>query len=60
MMVEIKRLIVAALATLACVGMWGCGDDVSMHWSEERSLGKVVGFVDDSLVIVSTSRYWHE
>ncbi|MCQ2109197.1 MAG: hypothetical protein MJZ05_10600 [Fibrobacter sp.] len=60
MMVEIKRLIVAALATLACVGMWGCGDDVSMHWSEERSLGKVVGFVDDSLVIVNTSRYWHE
>ena len=60
MMVEIKRLIVAALATLACVGMWGGGDDVSMHWSEERSLGKVVGFVDDSLVIVNTSRYWHE
>lgn len=60
MMVEIKRLIVAALATLACVGMWGCGDDVSMHWSEERSLGGVVGFVDDSLAIVNTSRFWHE
>ncbi len=57
---EIKRLIVTALAVFACVGMWGCGDDVSMHWSEERSLGKVVGFVDDSLVIVNTSRYWHE
>ena len=60
MMVEIKRLIVAALATLACVGMWGCGDDVSMRWSNERSLGGVVGFVDDSLVIVSSYRYWHE
>lgn len=57
---EIKRLIVTALAAFACVGMWGCGDDVSMHWSEERSLSKVVGFVDDSLVIVNTSRYWHE
>ena len=48
------------MLVLACVSMWGCGDDVSMHWSEERSLGKVVGFVDDSLVIVNTSRYWHE
>ena len=57
---EIKRLIVTALAVFACVGMWGCGDDVTMRWSEERSLGKVVGFVDDSLAIVNTSRYWHE
>lgn len=58
-----RNLIVAVkiiAAVLMCVYMWGCSDDVSMHWSEERSLGKVVGFVDDSLVIVSTSRYWHE
>lgn len=43
-----------------CISIWGCGDDVTMRWSEERSLGKVVGFVDDSLAIVNTSRYWHE
>ncbi|MDD5942655.1 hypothetical protein [Fibrobacter sp.] len=58
-----KNLMVAVkiiAAVLMCVYMWGCGDDVSMRWSEERSLGGVVGFVDDSLVIVSTSRYWHE
>ena len=54
-----KRLVVLAVA-LACVCMWGCSDDVTMHWSEERSIGKVVGFVDDSLAIVNTSRYWHE
>lgn len=60
MMVEIKRLIVAALATLACVGMWGCGVDDG--WSEREfrayDVAKVVGFVDDSLVIVADSREW--
>ena len=54
-----KMLAVLAIA-FACVCMWGCGDDVTMHWSEERSIGKVVGFVNDSLAIVNTSRYWHE
>jgi hypothetical protein len=54
-----KLLAVLAIA-FACVCMWGCGDDVTMHWSEERSIGKVVGFVNDSLAIVNTSRYWHE
>jgi hypothetical protein len=57
---RIKKFQVALIAVLACVGMWGCGDDVTMHWSEERSIGKVVGFVNDSLAIVNTSRYWHE
>jgi hypothetical protein len=56
----INRVIAAAMVTLMCVGMWGCSDDVTMHWSEERSIGKVVGFVNDSLAIVNTSRYWHE
>lgn len=59
-MADVKKLFVVVIAVFACVGMWGCGDDVTMHWSEERSLGKVVGFVDDSLVIVSSARYWHE
>lgn len=58
-----RNLIVAVkiiAAVLMCVYMWGCSDDVSMHWSEERSLGEVVGFVDDSLAIVSSARYWYE
>ena len=55
-----ERLLAFATVVLSCVYMWGCSDDVSMHWSNERSIGKVVGFVDDSLAIVNTSRYWHE
>ena len=58
-----KNLIFVAqimVAVLICVYMWGCSDNVSMDWSEERSLGEVVGFVDDSLAIVSSARYWHE
>lgn len=57
MMVEIKRLIVAALATLACVGMWGCGDTY-YDWEDRRSSRRVVGFVDDSLVMVGDIRCW--
>ena len=37
-----KNLIFVAqimVAVLICVYMWGCSDDVSMHWSEERLLG---------------------
>lgn len=54
-----KMLVVLAVAFM-CVCMWGCSDDVTMRWSDERSLGGVVGFVDDSLVIVSSYHYWHE
>ena len=56
----VSSLIAVAVTILACVCMWGCSDDVSVRWSEERSLGEVVGFVDDSLAIVNTSRFWHE
>ena len=37
----------------------GC-TDVDFHWSENRSNAKVVGFVDDSLVMVGDYRYWEE
>ena len=53
-----KRLAVLAVA-LACVCMWGCSDE-TLRWVDDRSLGGVVGFVDDSLVIVSSYHYWHE
>jgi len=50
MMVEIKRLIVAALTTLACVSMWGC----SSVWDESEediSRTRLVGYSGDSLVV---------
>lgn len=57
MMVEIKRLIVVALTALACVCMWGCGDTY-YDWEDRRSSRRVVGFVDDSLVMVGDIRCW--
>ena len=50
---EIKRLIVAALAAFACVGMWGCSED-RVRWNEGFSGAEIVGFVDDSLVMVGS------
>ena len=46
-------------AVLACVCMWGC-TDVDFRWDESRGREKVVGFVDDSLVIIGDSRCWLE
>lgn len=64
MMVEIRRLLVVALAVLACVCMWGCGDwfepDTHYEWDKHRQGKKVVGFLNDSLVIVSDYRFWRE
>lgn len=61
---EIKRMIVVALAALACVCMWGCGDwfepDTHYEWDKYRQGKKVVGFLNDSLVIVSDYRFWRE
>lgn len=57
MMVEIRRLLVVALAALACVCMWGCGDTY-YDWEDRRSSKRVVGFVDDSLVMVGDIRCW--
>lgn len=56
----INRLIAAAMVTLMCVGMWGCGVDDGWGEREFRAydVAKVIGFVDDSLVIVADSREW--
>ncbi len=54
-----KKFQVALVVVLACVCMWGCSDE-TLRWVDNRSLGGVVGFVDDSLVIVSSYHYWHE
>lgn len=45
---------------LSCVCMWGCSDDVTFKWENSRRNAKVVGFVDDSLVMVSDYRFWLE
>lgn len=54
---EIFRLIGAAMTALVCVGMWGCSD-TTFEWDEKRSGAKVMGFVDDSLVMVEDYRCW--
>ena len=55
---EFQRLIVAALAALACVCMWGCSDET--EWNKSFGGAEVVGFIDDSLVIVYDSQGWHQ
>lgn len=50
MMVEIRRLLVVALAALACVCMWGC----SSVWDEsEEDVSRIqlIGYSGDSLVV---------
>ena len=58
-----KNLVVIAIeimvAAFVCVSMWGC-TDVDLKWEESRSGAKVVGFVDDSLVMVGDYRCWSE
>ena len=51
--------LLAVTAVLACVCMWGC-TDVDFRWEKGRSSETVVGFVDDSLVIVGDYRCWLE
>ena len=53
----INRLIGAAMIAFACVGMWGCSE-TTFEWDEKRSGAKVMGFVDDSLVMVEDYRCW--
>ena len=61
---HIKFFSIKVLAVLfACVCMWGCGDYFKESSHKEwdyRDLKKIVGFFDDSLVIVSDARRWHE
>lgn len=59
MMVEFKRLFAIALAALACVGMWGCGDNDYVHW-EKRFNGVLVALVDDSLALLTNYRKYEE
>ena len=54
-----EKLLAVMMTAFACICMWGC-TDVDFRWDESRGREKVVGFVDDSLVIVGDSRCWLE
>ena len=54
-----NRLIAFVVYVLACVCMWGCSD-TEFRWNDVRSGAKVVGFVNDSLVMVGDYRCWTE
>ena len=57
MMGGIKKFQVVLVTLLTCVCMWGCSD-TTFEWDEKRSGAKVMGFVDDSLVMVEDYRCW--
>ena len=59
MMDEFKRLLVVALAALACGSMWGCSDRVEFKWVGRGSIS-IAGFIDDSLVVAYDCRGWLE
>lgn len=61
MMNRICGLFAGAMVAVLCDGMLaGCSDKEEFWWDDDRSNAKVVGFVDDSLVIVGDFRFWHE
>ena len=60
------RLKIFALLALACVCMWGCGDLLREDGEKEftghyiKGNANVIGFIDDSLVIVYDFQYWNQ
>jgi len=56
----IEKLLAVLAFALACVCMWGCSDDVTFEWERTRRNAKVIGFVNDSLVMVGDYRFWLE
>ena len=66
MMGEINRLIGVVMVALACVCMWGCGDLLREDGEKEftghyiKGNANVIGFIDDSLVIVYDFQYWNQ
>ena len=62
----LKRLFAVLAVAFACVCMWGCGDLLREDGEKEftghyiKGNAKVVGFIDDSLVIVYDFQYWNQ
>ena len=61
-----KKFQVVFTALLACICVWGCGDLLREDGEKEftghyiKGNAKVVGFIDDSLVIVYDFQYWNQ
>ena len=55
-------LLAVAMAMLACVCIWGCGnwfeEDGTRVFADHYGSANVVGFIDDSLVIVADDKSW--
>ena len=47
------RIFAIEILALACICMWGCSED-RVHWNEGFTGAEIVGFVDDSLVMVGS------
>lgn len=63
MMKKMRGLFAVAVAALMCAGMWGCGlfdEEVTTTVNEERSGGRVIAILDDSLAFVFSGRRWDE
>ena len=52
-----EKLLTFTIIALSCVSMWGCSDDVTFEWDKSRGNAKIVGFIDDSLVMVGDYRF---
>lgn len=50
---EIERLLAVLTLAFVCICMWGCSED-RIRWNEGFSGAEIVGFVDDSLVMVGS------
>ena len=61
-----KKFQVVFTALLACICVWGCGDLLREDGEKEftghyvKGNANVVGFIDDSLVIVYDFQYWNQ
>lgn len=53
MMGGIKKFQAVLATVLACLGMWGCSED-KVRWHEGFTGARIVGFVNDSLVMVGS------
>ena len=57
-------LIAVAMAMLACVCIWGCGNwfegDGTRVFANHYGSASIVGFIDDSLVIVADDKSWSQ
>ena len=56
----VSRLFAIAMTMLVCVSMWNCGyeEDGELVFADHFGSAGIVGFIDDSLVIVADDKEW--